>query len=134
MTAILAAILPVISSVIDKVIPDKEAAEKAKNEAQMQILSHSAEMDKAAANIVLAEANSQKTLTSQWRPILMLSITAILINNFLIAPYAQALFGASVTLDMPDELWQLLNIGVGGYVVGRSGEKIADSLFKKNLK
>lgn len=128
---ILGAIAPLISKIIDKAIPDKDAAEKAKSEARLLLLEHSSEMDKAASEIVLAEAKSGKNLTSQWRPILMLSITAILINNFLIAPYASALFGASIMLDMPDALWQLLNIGVGGYVVGRSGEKIANSLCKK---
>ena len=28
-------------------------------------------------------------------------------------------------LDLPGGLWALLNVGVGGYAAGRSGEKIA---------
>lgn len=56
----------------------------------------------------------------------MLSITAIVVNNYILAPYLQAAFGWwwSVTLDLPPEMWTLLTVGVGGYVVGRSGEKI----------
>ena len=131
---IIGAVAPLISKVIDKAMPNKEEAEKAKAEARLLLLEHSSEMDKIAGEIVLAEAKSDKNLTSQWRPILMLSITAILINNFLIAPYAEALFGTSVMLEMPRELWQLLNVGVGGYVVGRSGEKIANSLCLKDKK
>ena len=53
----------------------------------------------------------------------MLVITAILANNFLLAPYAQALLGVSVTLDLPGPMWDLLTVGVGGYIVGRSAEK-----------
>jgi hypothetical protein len=37
-------------------------------------------------------------------------------------------------LELPDKLWNLLTIGVGGYVVGRSAEKIAESYAKKNNK
>jgi hypothetical protein len=29
-------------------------------------------------------------------------------------------------IDLPRELWNLLQIGVGGYIVGRSGEKMVD--------
>ena len=29
---------------------------------------------------------------------------------------------------VPDRLWTLLTVGIGGYVAGRSGEKIAKSL------
>ena len=58
----------------------------------------------------------------------MLSITAIIVNNYILAPYLQAAFGWSVTLDLPPEMWTLLTVGVGGYVVGRSGEKIAQNL------
>jgi hypothetical protein len=31
-------------------------------------------------------------------------------------------------LVLPPDMWALLKIGVGGYIVGRSGEKIARSL------
>ena len=35
-----------------------------------------------------------------------------------------------ITATLPEELWNLLMIGVGGYVVGRSGEKIAKNIKK----
>jgi hypothetical protein len=47
----------------------------------------------------------------------------IVANNYIIAPYAQALSGASVSLPTPPDLWALIKIGLGGYVVGRSAEK-----------
>jgi hypothetical protein len=61
----------------------------------------------------------------------MLTITAIVGWNYLLAPLAELavrlLAGDQVPLAiaLPDELWNLLMIGVGGYIVGRSGEKIA---------
>ena len=81
--------------------------------------------------MVLAEAGSEHKITAIWRPILMLTITAIVGWNFLLAPLVELavlLFTHDqlpLTIPLPDELWNLLMIGVGGYIVGRSGEKIA---------
>jgi hypothetical protein len=85
---------------------------------------------------VLAEAKSEHKITSMWRPILMLTITAIVAWNFLFGALVELVVEITsgnkipLTIPLPDELWNLLMIGVGGYVVGRSGEKIADRLGK----
>jgi hypothetical protein len=52
----------------------------------------------------------------------MMVFVFIVANNYIIAP-AQALSGASVSLPTPPDLWALIKIGLGGYVVGRSAEK-----------
>jgi hypothetical protein len=109
--------------IIDKIIPDPEAkAEATRKLLEIQQAGELAEVE-AAMNVVVAEAKSEHALTSQWRPITMLVFTAIVANNYIIAPYLAAIFGWSVTLEMPDQLWNLLSIGIGGYVVGRSSEK-----------
>jgi len=109
--------------IIDKIIPDPEAkAEATRKLLEVQQAGELAEVE-AAMNVVVAEAKSEHALTSQWRPITMLVFTAIVANNYIIAPYLAAIFGWSVTLEMPDQLWNLLSIGIGGYVVGRSSEK-----------
>ena len=109
--------------IIDKIIPDPEAkAEATRKLLEIQQAGALAEVE-AAMNVVVAEAKSEHALTSQWRPITMLVFTAIVANNYIIAPYLAAIFGWSVTLEMPDQLWNLLSIGIGGYVVGRSSEK-----------
>lgn len=77
----------------------------------------------AKKEIILAEANGSWVQRS-WRPILMWVIIVIIANNFIFAPYLNAIFGWSVMLELPNALWSLLTVGVGGYVVGRSGEKI----------
>lgn len=109
--------------IIDKIIPDPAAkAEATRKLLEIQQTGELAEVE-AAMNVVVAEAKSEHALTSQWRPITMLVFTAIVANNYIIAPYLAAIFGWSVTLEMPDQLWNLLSIGIGGYVVGRSSEK-----------
>lgn len=44
----------------------------------------------------------------------------IVFNNYILAPYLQALFSWSVSLQTPPDLWALNKIGLGGYVLGRS--------------
>lgn len=125
---IIGAIAGPIIDIIDKAVPDADLARKLKHDIQFQMLTNGHQIEKAAAEIVLAEAKSEHWITANWRPVLMLAITAILVNNFLLAPYLQWAFGTSVHLELPDPLWDLLMIGVGGYVVGRSAEKVADKI------
>jgi hypothetical protein len=78
----------------------------------------------AQAGTVQAEARSDSWLAANWRPILMLTFTFIVAMNYAILPIA-GWFGAVVTpLVLPPDMWALLKIGIGGYIVGRSGEKI----------
>lgn len=82
----------------------------------------------AQAKVIIAEAQGESWLQRNWRPILMLTIVFIVMNNYVIAPYI-SLFGyKSLALELPETMWNLMNIGVGGYVVGRSGEKIATAV------
>ena len=82
----------------------------------------------AQAQVIIAEAQGQSWLQRNWRPILMLTIVFIVANNYVIAPYI-SLFGyKSLALELPETMWNLMNIGVGGYIVGRSGEKIATAV------
>jgi hypothetical protein len=82
----------------------------------------------AQAGDIQAEARSESWLAANWRPILMLSFTAIIVVNYLVLPVAQWFGVTEPPLVLPPDMWALLKIGVGGYIVGRSGEKIARSL------
>jgi len=109
--------------IIDKIIPDPTAKAEAKRKLlEIQQTGELKEVE-AAMNVIVAEAKSEHALTSQWRPITMLVFTAIVANNYILAPYLQAMFDWSVSLEMPEQLWNLLSIGIGGYIFGRSGEK-----------
>jgi hypothetical protein len=114
-----------IDKVIDKTVPDTGQAAKLKAEVARTLMANQQELSIAAADIVKAEAKSEHPLTSQWRPITMLVFVAIIANNYIIAPYVGVIFGAefSVQLDLPPAMWDLLKIGLGGYIVGRSAEK-----------
>lgn len=129
----LSVLLPAITSVLDKVLPDPQAAAEAKLKAlamaqQGEFKEIDAEVQIALgrADIIKAEISGESYLQKNWRPILMLSIVAIIANNYLLAPYINALFGAGSVpvLELPERLWDLMILGVGGYITGRSGEKM----------
>lgn len=128
MFGLLSLLSPIVKSVfkvIDDAVEDKDKRNELKAEIQMAFLNIKASELKEAASIVRSEIRSDSWLARSWRPLLMMVIILIVFNNFVLAPYVFALFGFAIpTLALPDALWNLMTIGVGGYVVGRSGEKI----------
>ena len=133
MLAALSTIAPLakmLFSTVDKAIPDKDLAEKLKAQLNTELLKSSTEQIKAAASIVEAEAKSG-WFSASWRPLLMYVLIFILVWNYIIGPVIKMVLGTVITFELPGDVWTLLQIGLGGYVVGRSGESIARSLANK---
>ena len=135
--ALLPVVAPLIGDVLGRVLPeDSNKKAEIEREIKMSLLTNSHAIEQAAAQVVMAEAKSEHKITATWRPILMLTITAIVGWNYLIAPIANVILTQiigepiALSIPLPDELWNLLMIGVGGYVVGRSAEKVADKVKK----
>ena len=72
--------------------------------------------------IILAEAKGN-WLQRSWRPILMLAFGFIVIYVKFLAP----LFDLKIP-ELENEFWNLLQLGIGGYVIGRSAEKISQNI------
>lgn len=87
---------------------------------QKQMASLDVEFAKAQAGVVQEEVKSHSWMARNWRPILMLTFTYIIAHNFIIAP----MFNTE-RVPIPPDMWDLLRIGMGGYIAGRSLEKIA---------
>lgn len=76
------------------------------------------------SQVIIAEAQGSSWMQRNWRPLLMLTFTGILANNFILVPYISALTPAVKVLEFPLPFWTLLTIGVGGYLAGRTFEKV----------
>lgn len=83
------------------------------------------------ASVVIAEAKGESKLQRNWRPIVMLMFAYIVAHNYIVAPVVQCFYSEFPMLPTPPDLWDLLKIGIGGYVIGRSAEKIARDWRKK---
>jgi hypothetical protein len=124
-----AALLPVLGglfqTVANNLFPDpKDELQRMKmqQELQLALMQQSAAIEQAAANIVNTEAASSHWLAANWRPITMLTFLALIVARF---------FGwTAPNISEPEyiKLWELVQIGLGGYVVGRSVEKIAPAI------
>jgi hypothetical protein len=80
-------------------------------------LEHEFKNLEAQKAIIVAEAAGESWLQRSWRPITMLSFLALIAADF---------FGFLVR-PLPPEAWALLQLGLGGYVIGRSAEKVIPS-------
>ena len=100
---------------IDKFWPDASEAEKTK---QQQFLA----VFVAQADIVKTEAASTHWLAANWRPLLMLRFGGLIVARW----FGWAAPGLSEAEYL--KLWSIVEFGLGGYVVGRSVEKIAPSI------
>lgn len=101
------------------------------NEMSSKVLDYEKSLNEAHSKIIIAEAQGHSWLQRNWRPILMIVIIAIVANNYLLYPYLSMFTSKVTVLKLPDALFNLMTIGVGGYIVGRSGEKIMKSWKEK---
>jgi hypothetical protein len=120
--ALLPALVPILGKALGNLIPDASARAQAEAEIAKQLLASSAELERAAGEIVLAEAKSEHFLAACWRPILMLTFGALIVARWL-GYSAPGISEAEVL-----KLWDIVQLGLGGYVIGRSAEKIAPQI------
>ncbi len=76
------------------------------------------------AKIVNSEASSSNLLTSSWRPIVMLTFTGLVVARYV------GFEAPNMTPEDHENLWTLIQLGLGGYVMGRSVEKTVNTWKK----
>jgi len=92
-----------------------------RKEIEAKILQIESDIKQAQASVIIAEAQGDSWLQRSWRPITMLVFVAvILLNQFGVFP-----------VELSDEIWAVLKIGIGGYVIGQSAEVVADKWNKQ---
>ena len=110
-----------VGKVIDRLtLPARE-----KKELEIGLLKLIQELEREltqAKAVTVQEEVKGNWLQRSWRPLVMLTFASvILIGTFTSLPI----------LAETSRFWDLLEIGLGGYVVGRSGEKIMQAFARK---
>jgi hypothetical protein len=118
----LTAALDVGGKLIDRLWPDPTQRDQAR--LAMLELAQKGELAEFTqrAEIVKTEAASENWLASSWRPILMLTFGALIVARW---------FGwAAPNLSEAEylKLWSIVELGLGGYVIGRTAEKIVPAV------
>ena len=122
-------LLPLLASIGGQVaknlFPDPADANK-RQEAEHQFtlggMQHANQIEQAAAEVVKAEAASGHWLAANWRPLTMLTFVGLVVARWMgwTAP--------GMTEAEYLSIYDLIKIGIGGYVVGRSAEKIVPAI------
>jgi hypothetical protein len=113
-----------VGDALDGLITSEEERLQAKNALQNLFMQEALQSQKIQSEIINAEAKGN-FLQRSWRPILMLGFGFVVLYSKFIAPA----FGLPNTELEPD-FWELLRLGIGGYVIGRSAEKITNSVVQ----
>lgn len=81
------------------------------------------------AAVIKAEASSGSAITRMWRPITMLTFLGMVVS------YWFGMTPEGITQPTVDNVFDLIKLGLGGYVIGRSAEKVVPQvaeIFKRN--
>ena len=123
-----------INKLLDAHIKDAELRKKLQAELEIKLTDHMGKSLELEQAIVLAEVRSEHWISYSWRPILMLMLMGFLLLVGLVLPLADLLAGRTLPFNprwhvLPPQFWEFLSIGVGGYIGGRSLEKIAGKVL-----
>jgi hypothetical protein len=127
MLGLLGAVAPMVKTLfntIDKTIDNKSEAEKIKQSIQQQLLSGQLKELEAQAQIITAEAKGG-WLQRNWRPILMLVFAGLVVAHWF------GFTAPNIPESVQNSLLNIVLVGMGGYVMGRSAEKVAETLKKE---
>lgn len=95
---------------------------KIKSELSVKMMEYETEVMKLRSSVIVAEAQSESWITRSWRPLTMLTFLAIIVY--------QVIFVSIFHLPppdykaIPDAMWGMLTVGIGGYMIGRTYEKV----------
>lgn len=120
------------ADLVDNLTLSKEEKNKLANELEQiqntfdkQVMDYEGRITELQASIVEKETRGN-WMQRSWRPLLMLAFGFIIIYEYFISNVFSLPKG-----NLPADFWELLKIGVGGYVIGRSAEKIVPKLKNK---
>jgi len=122
LAAILPVLGPILGQVAKSVFPNAEdELKRMEIQARMNeaLIANQAQIEAAAAKVIEAEAAGESWLQRNWRPLTMMVFVGLIVAKWIgwTAP------GVSEALEL--RLLGLIEIGLGGYVIGRSFEKVA---------
>lgn len=87
-------------------------------------MEHEAKLASAQAAVIQVEAGGKSWLQRNWRPILMLTFGVLIVAHWL------GFSADGLSEDERIALFEIMKIGIGGYVLGRSAEKIIPSAMR----
>ena len=108
-----------VGSTVREAIPDRDQADRLVTQITEVFIKHEGELAKQQGETIRAEVASKSWLARNWRPMTMMIFVGLVAAHWL------GFTAPNITEAEVLSLLNLVKIGLGGYVVGRSAEKIA---------
>lgn len=129
-----------VGGVVDELIIDKDKAAELKARMHTEITGlvasvlevAKAEIE-AAKSTITAEAQGESAVQRNWRPHLMYLLMFMIVFNAVFVPLLFAFTGITIPVidameGVSDNMWDVIKIGLGGYIGGKTLEKVAASI------
>jgi len=127
--SVVAGIFKPVAKLVSEFIEDKDQANEfrtqlalAQNDLQGKLIAQQSALNAARANVIIAEAQSNSWITRNWRPVTMLTFVGLVVGKW----FGLTIEGVDPALEL--ELMSLIKIGLGGYVAGRTVEKVLPNI------
>lgn len=97
---------------------------KIQQEITTKVLEYESKLMDNQAKVILAEVQGESWLQRNWRPMMMIWFATLL------GMYWFGIVPPNMTQETLNSLFTLMEVGIGGYIVGRSGEKIIPAVVE----
>ena len=119
------AAIPLLGRVIDKIFPDASKATEAKNKLVQMIFDGELEALTLQAGIITSEAQGESWIQRNWRPLVMLIFTALVVCRWM------GWSAPNLNPEIELKLFSIIQLGIGGYIASRGIEKVAGTFGKQ---
>lgn len=120
----LSSLIEPVGKIVGKFVKDKDLAQTLTAQLNSELTGLVGKELEARTSIILAEAKGG-WLQRNWRPLMMVFFAV------LIGAHWFGFTPENLTEDQISDMYDLVKLGIGGYVVGRSVEKVAPHLIRK---
>ena len=110
-----------VGDIVDNVFTNDEEKSEAKKQLTQVVLKSLNDVAEVQGEVIKAEMQGN-FLQKSWRPLMMLTFGVILVCKWF------GLTNESIPLELELQLLDIVKLGLGGYVVGRSIEKVASTV------
>ena len=124
------AIITAISGVLTRIIPDPDKRIQVEADIHRALLENQSAIYGAMKDVMAADAASDSWLTKNARPIVVMWCL-VMITWVVFSPMF-GLQGATIAAlrAVPSDLWNLVTVGIGGYILAKSAVDVAKALKK----
>ena len=122
-----AAVIGQVTGLLDTITTTDDERNKAKaslqsilNKYNVAVLKAEGDLVNAQRDVLIAELQGKSWMQRNWRPSLMFVFMGVIVNQYVLVPY----FVWAKVIEVPAPMWGLMTLAIGGYVGGRTLEKL----------